>query len=1137
MTSMNSPRASAIALALFAGFAFFTPALVATDASAQLVTQEDRCQADLAKTARRYLERVLKYRIRCQNNVITGDLPLATDCLFGTGDERLEKQLLKAQARLSVSGSACNGVSLQLLGFPNMCDDDTGFPFDTSDFKQCVLERTDAILDQLLDYYYPPLFERQRDDIALCLQGTPQDAMDSLIGKVRAREKCLVGQAYGKIDEEDVDCYQKILPYGPGTGDGRTDDSLEGAYSELLANVPKACAIVNINDLGYQDKCTDPTGGVFNIYDLKSCLFDADRVAALEVLGTVFPVDGICGDGILQGEEECDEGIDDNSDFIPNRCRTDCTNPVCGDGVTDPLFAEACDDQNTVDDDCCRNNCQAAVCGDGVRTCTEECDDGAANSDTEADACRTSCMDADCGDGTIDTGEECDDDNETDEDGCSRLCFDEFCGDEIIQEGLGEECDNGFDNGTGPDECRPAGHPFECQNAQCGDGIVDSKEECDDGNSVEDDECDSQCKDVGFCGDGERNSGEECDGSDLDCPGGVCRTDGSCTCNTVCPTEGELVLYAGLGKECSTNAECDVGHCSQEFGRCQTVTRLDSGWIGLAHNADINDEVVTRGFLECTDSHSAPCGVCDVTGIDPQTRSCRCANDTRRICNDPFNANAPECGSCAGGDLNGRACGANADCASTCARRCSLEASRTCTSNADCLPSLSFGTCGAATTCNDATGCSTNGDCASGTCTGTPAACQCYFGAPFPLSSGGTPACVLNRFSQDVSGTANVDLGAGAITAKLRTQVHLGISTRTPCPVCGGICSNSATTWCGRDEDCPAGGTCNDDPLENDGVRGGTCSNYNGSDSLKPCDKSAFNSSFPAFVTADPPNGGWYSLDCLPNVNVSGQGLIINLTQTTGPVSLEAQVPCPGSGSAFDCPCLVCSSDGSVPCSTDGDCAGLASRCTLSTSTQNPVTCNANADCQSIDAGPCNSSTTGRCSRVFSVMCTSNADCQNKPAGTCPPPICSSAGTGLAPLPNNCENFDCTDLGDGLSECTTGPDTTYCAGIVKANGGGLLTCGNDDACSPGNVGIDARPCGLVERSGCFLDPITATGVADPETPIGAAVFCIPPTTNGGINSAAGLPGPGRVVNQAKARTFCGNDTSQQYIPGVGGCDD
>jgi cysteine-rich repeat protein len=758
-----------ITLAIAMTFAVSAPAFVATDARAQLVTPEDRCQADLAKTSRKYLERVLKYRIRCQNKVITGDLPLATDCLFGMGDDVLAKQLLKTQARLSVSGTACNGVNLALLGFPLLCDDETGGPFDTSDFKECVLERTEAILDELLDYYYPPLFERQRGDIALCLQGTPQDAMDSLIGKIRAREKCLVGQAYGKIDEESVDCYEKILPYGSGTGDPKTDDALSRAYVELLGTIPKACAVTNINELDYQDKCGDPTGGNFNIFDLKNCLFNADRVAALEVLGTVFPVDGICGDGTRQSDEECDNGPA-NSNTAPNACRLDCTNPDCGDGVHDTANAEQCDDGNAVNSDCCLNNCVAATCGDGAINCGETCDNGASNSNTTPDACRATgpnaCKPASCGDGVQDTAEECDDSNKASEDGCSSLCLDEFCGDEIVQDGLGEECDDGVDNGTGPNQCRPQGHPHECRNPFCGDQITDSGEECDDGGTANGDGCDSACQTEGRCGDGEvlppeecddgdslnsdttpdacrtdcqdagcgdgvtdtgetcddgntnnndscnnfcgvcgdnvKQANEECDGSNDTCPGGVCLND-SCTCELACPTEGELVLYAGVGKDCSTNGDCDVGECDQEIGKCRTVTRLDSGWIGLAHNADINDEVVTRGFLDCSESHGPVCGECEVAGLDPQTRSCRCANDTRRVCNDPFNPSAPECGVCAGGDLNTRSCGNNADCASTCARRCSLDASRTCTSNADCQPFLSFGSCGAATTCTDAT--------------------------------------------------------------------------------------------------------------------------------------------------------------------------------------------------------------------------------------------------------------------------------------------------------------------------------------------------------------------------------------------------------------------------------------------------
>jgi hypothetical protein len=48
----------------------------------------------------------------------------------------------------------------------------------------------------------------------------------------------------------------------------------------------------------------------------------------------------VCGNGILEEGEECDDGTL-NSDTTPDACRLDCTNPGCGDGVVDS--SETCD--------------------------------------------------------------------------------------------------------------------------------------------------------------------------------------------------------------------------------------------------------------------------------------------------------------------------------------------------------------------------------------------------------------------------------------------------------------------------------------------------------------------------------------------------------------------------------------------------------------------------------------------------------------------------------------------------------------------------------------------------------------------------------------------------------------------------
>ena len=70
--------------------------------------------------------------------------------------------------------------------------------------------------------------------------------------------------------------------------------------------------------------------------------------------------------------------------------------------------------------------------------------------------------------------------------------------------------------------------------------------------------------------------------------------------------------------------------------------------------------------------------------------------------------------------------------------------------------------------------------------------CNCYFGAPLPLSSGNTPACAVNRFSRDITGTLNVDTGEGESNVNLRSQVFLGESIIKPCPSCEAACSAPA---------------------------------------------------------------------------------------------------------------------------------------------------------------------------------------------------------------------------------------------------------------------------------------------------------------------------------------------------------
>lgn len=68
------------------------------------------------------------------------------------------------------------------------------------------------------------------------------------------------------------------------------------------------------------------------------------------------------------------------------------------------------------------DSASGARCGDGVVQQGEECDDGEANSDSDADACRRDCRLPRCGDGVVDEGEACDDANRFSGDGCGADC-------------------------------------------------------------------------------------------------------------------------------------------------------------------------------------------------------------------------------------------------------------------------------------------------------------------------------------------------------------------------------------------------------------------------------------------------------------------------------------------------------------------------------------------------------------------------------------------------------------------------------------------------------------------------------------------------------------------------------------------
>jgi len=213
------------------------------------------------------------------------------------------------------------------------------------------------------------------------------------------------------------------------------------------------------------------------------------------------------------------------------------------------------------------------------------------------------------GDGDLDVDADVDGDVDSDGDGDSGV---ERCGDGVLQPWLDEHCDDGAGNSdVEPDACRT-----DCLPADCGDGVVDTAEECDDGNGDNDDGCTTFCVDVYefLCApcelDDECGRAEDlcvpleggafclarCEGSEL-CPTGY-------VCDTVMPSEDWLVEM-----------------CVPEAGTCVPCEDGDGDGYGvgpecLGPDCDDADPLVHPGAEELCNGRDDDCvgGVDDVAG-------------------------------------------------------------------------------------------------------------------------------------------------------------------------------------------------------------------------------------------------------------------------------------------------------------------------------------------------------------------------------------------------------------------------------------------------------------------------------------------------------------------------------------------
>jgi cysteine-rich repeat protein len=200
--------------------------------------------------------------------------------------------------------------------------------------------------------------------------------------------------AAGKKAAAKLKCHAKAIGKGVAV-DPTCLGNAEGKFASAFAKADDKGGYVTVDDAAALEALVD----VF-VNDVLAAIPSATStttvVAATSTTAggsttttSTLPASAVCGNGVREGAEECDDGNDENTDACPTTCR----NAFCGDGFT-RTGVEQCDvvPPNPL---VCQANCTwtPAVCGDGVRQFGETCDDG---NTLDGDVCPADCNIAPC---------------------------------------------------------------------------------------------------------------------------------------------------------------------------------------------------------------------------------------------------------------------------------------------------------------------------------------------------------------------------------------------------------------------------------------------------------------------------------------------------------------------------------------------------------------------------------------------------------------------------------------------------------------------------------------------------------------------------------------------------------------------
>ncbi|MGY4884827.1 MAG: hypothetical protein ACP5NZ_04590 [Nanobdellota archaeon] len=295
--------------------------------------------------------------------------------------------------------------------------------------------------------------------------------------------------------DTSTDCADSGCTGLSGTSDCDQDGLCAGAVRTCSGGSLSACSITPIGEVcnNQDDNCD---GSVDNGITCSCTIGETDtcgsNIGECEYGITTCLIGGIwgaCVGGVTPVTENtntlCHNGLDDSCNSL-----IDCADPTCLNVV-----AETCG--NSIDDDCDGTPDDGCLCAEGA---TQPCGTDVGECAFGVQTCTGGAW------GTCIGG---------------VTAIPEVCGD-----GLDNDCDGTPDNG--------------CGLGICGDGAINTGEDCDDGGTVNGDGCSAACTiESGWtcvgepsvcnllpsCGDGNLDVGEECDDDD-NSPGDGC--DGSC---------------------------------------------------------------------------------------------------------------------------------------------------------------------------------------------------------------------------------------------------------------------------------------------------------------------------------------------------------------------------------------------------------------------------------------------------------------------------------------------------------------------------------------------------------------------------------------------------------------------------------